>query len=101
MVFMNQNESSPIMRYCGNCGKGLIANKDLVRLGKGKIIWAERDYFKWTPYNYCVYITTPLDYSKAVLMLSFLGLLGVIFAVLLLRSDKKDKIGLELPNKTE
>jgi hypothetical protein len=26
MVLMDQNENLPIMRYCGNCGKALIAN---------------------------------------------------------------------------
>lgn len=41
------------------------------------------------------------NYTYSILMLAFLGVLGVIFAVLLLRSDKKYKIGLELPNKTE
>ncbi|UCH15162.1 MAG: MFS transporter [Bacteroidales bacterium] len=41
------------------------------------------------------------NYTYSILMLAFLGVLGVIFAVLLLQSDKKYKIGLELPNKTE
>jgi MFS family permease len=41
------------------------------------------------------------NYTYSILMLAFLGLLGVLFAILLLRSDKKYKIGLELPNKTE
>jgi len=41
------------------------------------------------------------NYTYSILMLAFLGILGVLFAVLLLRSDKKYKIGLELPNKTE
>ncbi len=41
------------------------------------------------------------NYTYAILMLAFLGVLGVFFAILLLRSDRKYKIGLELPNKTE
>jgi MFS family permease len=41
------------------------------------------------------------NYTYSILMLAFLGILGVLFAILLLRSDKKYKIGLELPNKTE
>jgi MFS family permease len=38
------------------------------------------------------------NYTYPILMLSFLGILGIIFAVLLKREDKKAGIGLELPN---
>lgn len=38
------------------------------------------------------------DYTNPVLMLAFIGLLGVIFAVLLKKEDKKSAYGLELPN---
>ncbi len=81
-------------------GKGLTDN-NLITLGRGKVIWADSDYFEWSPYNYCVNIITPLDYSKAVMMLSFLGLAGLVFALLLKREDKSSGFGLELPNKTE
>lgn len=38
------------------------------------------------------------DYTKPILMLVFLGMLGVLFAVLLMREDRKADIGLEKPN---
>lgn len=38
------------------------------------------------------------NYTITVLMLAFLGLLGVLFALLLKRDDKKMKYGLELPS---
>ena len=42
-----------------------------------------------------------LDYTNPILMLAFLGILGIIFAILLKREDKKSGFGLELPNKVE
>ena len=39
------------------------------------------------------------DYTNPIIMLMFLGLLGVIFAFLLRREDKTSGYGLELPNK--
>jgi MFS family permease len=44
--------------------------------------------------------TAHYDYTNPVLMLAFLGVLGVFFAVLLKREDKISGYGLELPNKT-
>ena len=41
------------------------------------------------------------DYTNPILMLAFLGILGIIFALLLKREDKKSGFGLELPNKVE
>jgi len=38
------------------------------------------------------------DYTKPILMLAVTGLLGVVFAVLLKREDKRSGYGLELPN---
>ncbi len=38
------------------------------------------------------------NYTNPVLMLAFIGILGVLFAFLLLREDKKSGFGLELPN---
>jgi MFS family permease len=78
-----------------------LAVSDTVSLGKGKVIQADSDYFQWTPYNYYVSITVPLDYSRAVLILSFLGVAGLVFAFLLKREDRSSGFGLELPNKTE
>jgi len=39
------------------------------------------------------------DYTKPILMLALLGLLGLLFAFLLRREDKVSGYGLELPNK--
>jgi MFS family permease len=39
------------------------------------------------------------DYTYPILILAFLGVLGIIFAFLLKREDKKSGIGLEMPNK--
>ena len=39
------------------------------------------------------------DYTKPILMLAVLGLLGLLFAFLLKREDKVSGYGLELPNK--
>ncbi len=41
------------------------------------------------------------DYTNPILMLAFLGILGIVFAILLKREDKKSGFGLELPNKIE
>ena len=38
------------------------------------------------------------DYTNPVLMLAFMGVLGVIFAILLKRDDRVSGFGLELPN---
>jgi MFS family permease len=76
-------------------------NNNLIILGNGKIISANKNYFKWHSENYSTVITTPLDYSNAVLLLSLLGVLGLLFAFLLKREDKVSGFGLELPNKTE
>jgi MFS family permease len=78
-----------------------LAGKSTVSLGNGKVMGADSDYFQWTPCNYYVSITVPLDYSRAVLVLSFLGIAGLFFAMLLKREDRSSGFGLELPNKTE
>ena len=39
------------------------------------------------------------NYTNPMLMLSFLGILGIIFAFLLKREDKVSGFGLELPNR--
>ncbi|MBN2213476.1 MAG: MFS transporter [Bacteroidales bacterium] len=41
------------------------------------------------------------NYTNPMLMLAFLGILGIVFAVLLKREDKVSGFGLELPNKKE
>jgi predicted MFS family arabinose efflux permease len=38
------------------------------------------------------------DYTNPILMLSFMGILGVFFAMMLRREDRKSGLGLELPN---
>jgi len=43
----------------------------------------------------------PLDYTYTILMLSALGILGVVFAFLLKREDKTSGHGLELANKVK
>ena len=42
-----------------------------------------------------------LDYTNTMIMFSFLGIIGLIFAFLLKKSDKKYGTGLELPSKTK
>ncbi|MBN2613426.1 MAG: MFS transporter [Bacteroidales bacterium] len=39
------------------------------------------------------------NYSNSMIMLSFLGILGIVFAILLKREDKVSGFGLELPNR--
>ncbi len=39
------------------------------------------------------------NYTNPIIMLAFLGILGIVFALLLKREDKRSGIGLELPNK--
>jgi len=38
------------------------------------------------------------DYTNPVLMLAGIGMIGLVFAVLLLRNDRKSGLGLDLPN---
>lgn len=45
--------------------------------------------------------TAVFDYTNPTLILASLGVLGIIFALLLKKEDKKSKIGLELPNVTK
>ncbi len=45
--------------------------------------------------------TATYDYTNPVLMLTALGILGVVFAILLKREDKVSGFGLELPNKVD
>jgi MFS family permease len=42
--------------------------------------------------------TAVYNYTNPSIMLAFLGILGILFAILLKREDKKAGIGLELPN---
>ena len=42
----------------------------------------------------------PLNYDYSILMLSVLGIFGLIFAILLKREDRRAGYGLESPNKT-
>ncbi len=44
--------------------------------------------------------TAVYDYTNPTMMLAALGLIGVVFAFLLKKEDKKSGYGLELPNKT-
>jgi MFS family permease len=39
------------------------------------------------------------DYTNMELMFASLGFFGVLFSILLIRADKREKIGLELPTK--
>ncbi len=41
------------------------------------------------------------DYTKAILMLALLGFVGMFFAILLKRADRKQGYGLDLPSKQE
>lgn len=68
-------------------------------LGKGKLMTADKNYFGFQNKNYHVEVIKPLDYTNPMLMLSGLGVLGLIFAFLLKREDKTSGFGLEQPNK--
>jgi hypothetical protein len=70
-----------------------------ILLGKGKLISAEKDYFGFRSNEYYIEVIKPLDYTNPMLMLSGLGVLGLLFAFLLKREDKTSGYGLELPNK--
>lgn len=67
--------------------------------GKGKLISADKDYFGFSTKDYYVEVIKPLDYTNPMLMLSGLGVLGLLFAFLLKRDDKTSGFGLEQPNK--
>lgn len=43
----------------------------------------------------------PLDYTYTILLLSILGMLGIVFALLLKKEDRTSGHGLELPNKSQ
>jgi len=45
--------------------------------------------------------TVAYDYTNSIIMLTFLGVAGVVFALLLKREDKVSGYGLELPNKQD
>jgi len=68
-------------------------------LGDGEFVKANSKYFDWNKSKYFAHIQTPLNYTNPVLMLAFLGLLGLLFAFLLRHDDKTSGYGLEKPNK--
>ena len=70
-------------------------------IGKGNVISADKDYFGLDSNPYAVEIIKPLDYTNPMLMLSGLGILGLLFAFLLKRDDKTSGFGLEQPNKND
>ena len=41
------------------------------------------------------------DYTRAIVMLALLGLVGMVFALLLKRADRKQGYGLDLPSSQE
>lgn len=69
-----------------------------LKLGRGKILFANIDYLVWSE-NTIIKIKTPLNYTFAILMFAFLGILGIIFAILLKREDKISGYGLERPSR--
>ncbi len=70
-----------------------------ILLGSGKVGIANRKYFNWKNEDLYIQVLTPLDYTNSVLMLSLLGIVGLLFAILLKREDISSGFGLELPNK--
>ncbi|MFW6019422.1 MAG: MFS transporter [Bacteroidales bacterium] len=70
-------------------------------IGKGQVISADKNYFGLQSNHYAVEIIKPLDYTNPMLMLSGLGVLGLLFAFLLKRDDKTSGFGLEQPNKND
>lgn len=78
------------------------ANKDgnlSIDLGTGSIHYANPAYFNWNNNNIAVKLSTPLNYTNPIIMLVFLGVLGLFFAFILKRDDKTSGYGLELPNR--
>ena len=71
------------------------------QLGSGVAQQADYDYYSFEQGNYCAEVVKPLDYTNPMLMLSGLGVLGILFAFLLKRDDKVSGYGLEKPNKQE
>jgi hypothetical protein len=72
-----------------------------VKIGNGVVQQAGYKYFDLEKGNYCAEVLTPLDYTNSMLMLSVLGLFGLVFAFFLKREDKVSGYGLEKPNKVE
>ncbi len=72
-----------------------------VIIGLGKVQQAKYKYFDLEKGNYCAEVMTPLDYTNSMLMLSVLGLFGLVFAFFLKREDKVSGFDLEKPNKME
>ncbi len=68
-------------------------------LSEGKLLYADGVFFNWNEDSFSLEVKTPLDYTNAILMLACLGVLGLIFAFLLRRTDKTSGYGLELPNR--
>ena len=79
--------------------KKVILNGGRLKVGDGRIVKVDKELFNWNDNNLSMEIQVPINYSKVVLLLSFLGILGLIFALLLKREDKTSGYGLELPNK--
>jgi len=84
--------------------KGIHVNKEgkmKINIGLGSVQKANYNYLNFEDGKYCAEIMEPLDYTNAMLMLSLLGVLGLVFAFLLKRDDKVSGYGLEKPNKQE
>ncbi len=70
-------------------------------MGAGVAQQANYDYYEFDEGTYCAEVVKPLDYTNPMLMLSGLGVLGILFAFLLKRDDKVSGYGLEKPNKMD
>lgn len=70
-----------------------------VQIGTGTVAKVNYNYIKFNEGTYCAEMIEPLDYTNAMFMFSFLGVLGIVFAFLLKRDDKVSGYGLEQPNK--
>jgi nitrate/nitrite transporter NarK len=68
-----------------------------LKIGKGDIEYINTDFLLKSG-NIVAKIKTPLNYNYAILLFAVLGLLGLLFAILLKREDKKSGYGLELPS---
>jgi hypothetical protein len=68
-----------------------------LKIGKGDIAYINTDFLLRSG-NIVAKIKTPLNYNYAILLFAVLGLLGLLFAILLKREDKKSGYGLELPS---
>jgi len=97
-LFDNEHDKNPVLREIIKT-KTDTEGKYSMDISEGKISFADGKFFSWADGKFYLEVKTPLNYTNAMIMLAFLGVLGLLFAFLLRRTDKTSGYGLELPNK--